>query len=98
MQLNEPVKRAQREHSLSYLAIAEKMVDDFLAHFKESLPAQLSFSSFSEIVTNLCMNSTQLRMNITNTAEAKTSQNLVTSQVSTIIISYLDMKEQIHKA
>ena len=74
------------------------MMADFLRDFHASLPARLSFEAFSRIVCSTCINSSQLRMKITKTDLTSTSQEVVVSQVSTIILSYLTPTEQVQKA
>ena len=70
----------------------------FMDDFRAQLPAKIFFSSFSETVRSVCMNSSQLRMCISKTAIAETSRHVVISQLSTIIISYLTPKEQMLQA
>lgn len=98
LKLTEPVKRAQREQTLRYLARASKMFADFFSEFQLTLPQKLSFVDFCRIASATCLNASQLRMSITKTQVASTSRAVVISQVSTIILSYLTPSEQIQKA
>ena len=58
---------ALRHQSLKYLAHAETMVNAFLSDFKQSLVKVISYATFKDIVTKLCLSSNQLRMAITKT-------------------------------
>ena len=71
------------------------MMSVFLNGFGAGLPANLTFDAFSRVVQSTCLNSSQLRMMITGTEIVKTGQNLVVSQVSTVILSYLTRMEQL---
>lgn len=70
----------------------------FMSDLKQSLPERLNFKEFAAIVGSLCLNATQLRMKIAETQESRIGRVLVKSQVSTIVLSYLDKREQIQSA
>ena len=53
----------------------------------------VSFAQFSQIVLKTCMNSSQLRMRMTGTKPMETGRKLVLSQVSLVLLSFLEPSE-----
>ena len=49
--------KALRKQSLKYLADVVTKADEFLSEFKQTLVKSISFDSFKNIVTKLCLSS-----------------------------------------
>ena len=89
----DPCAHALNQMCLTYLEQASDMVDGFSAGVQATLPEALNFDEFSKLVANTCLSPSQLRMRLTKTSGPKTGKALVTSQVSTVMLSYLSSKE-----
>ena len=79
--------------SLSYLLRAQGMIDGYLAELKASLAETVGYEDFIELVTDPRLSPSYLRMRLTKTPGSKSGINVVTSQVSTLLLSYIPSKQ-----